>query len=382
MSKYLIYFLFCMNYFLIAQSNIEFSGYLQNMQTIWTPKSLAGLFPSKTILSNSISNRINVNYYHENNFAFNFGMRNIFDYGNLVSLIPGYSSIATIDNGYFDLTEKILSDNSFVLYSNIDRLNLFYSNNDWEVQIGRQRINLGVSYVWTPNDIFNSASFLNFDYVEKSGSDAIRIEKYFDYASSLQLVAKADNNKNITAAAVYKFNKWNYDFQSIIGFSEDDYIFGAGWTGNISGAGFYGEATYFDNRKYFDNVFLISIGGNYMFSNNLLVNAEVLYNSYGNKLKQINTLSIFNLEYSAKYLSRADYSIFFSAQYPITPLINTSLSAIINPNDGSMLINPYIEISLNESVYLLIAGQLFQGKKATEWGDYGKFYFMRIKWNF
>ena len=77
-----------------------------------------------------------------------------------------------MDNGYLDLTEKISSGNSYLLYTNIDRLNLSYTFNKLEIQIGRQRVNWGISSVWTPNDIFNSSSFINFDYAEKPGSDA------------------------------------------------------------------------------------------------------------------------------------------------------------------------------------------------------------------
>jgi hypothetical protein len=37
---------------------------------------------------------------------------------------------------------------------------------------------------------------------------------------------------------------------------------------------------------------------------------------------------------------------------------------------------------LNQDVYLLITAQFFLGSSLTEWGDYGQFYFLRIKWNF
>ncbi len=186
-------------------------------------------------------------------------------------------------------------------------------------------------------------------------------------------------------AGRFKINKWNYDFQILGGLTEIDYIFGGGWAGDIYDAGFTGEFTYFKNRKSYQNSdeqFVSSIGANYTFTNSLFVSFEFLYNSIGTTGK-INFLNnIFNLDYSAKELSPARYSIFSQAAYPITPLFNSTLAAILNPSDGSMLLSPTLEFSLNEDVYLLTSGQFFLGADFTEWGDYGQFYYLRIKWNF
>jgi len=363
-----------------GQSNYDFNGYLQNMQTVWAPKENINWF-----FTNSISNRFNFAWYVDNNLTFRASLRNIFDYGQFVSLVPYYPEFATRDDGYFDLTEKLFSDNSYVAYSNIDRINLTYTLENFEIQLGRQRINWGINSVWTPNDIFNSSSFINFDYAEKKGSDALRLQYYFDFASSLELVGKLDNNKNLTFAGKLQFNKWDYDFQVLGGFTDYDFIYAAGWSGNIYGAGFTGELTYFEDRKGLSEqsqIFVSSIGANYTFSNSLFFSAEFLYNSAGADGKLESTINIFDLDYSAKNLSPAKYSIFSLASYPITPLIKSSIASIINPIDGSLFINPATEISLNENVYLLISGQFFIGNSMTEWGDYGQFYYLRIKWNF
>lgn len=363
-----------------GQSNIELNGYVQNMQTVWAPKET-----DFWLFSNSASNRFNFTWYANEKITAKVSLRNIFDYGQFVSLIPYYSEMATIDNGYLDLTEEITSSNSYVLYSNIDRLNFTYTLDDLEIQIGRQRINWGISSVWTPNDIFNSSSFINFDYAEKPGSDAIRLQYYLDFASSIELVSKLDYNKNLTLAGKYQFNSWDYDFQIISGFSNVDYIIGGGWSGNISDAGFNGEFSYFRNKENFSDdsgIFVSSIGANYMFSNSLFISGEFLYNSVGFVGKKNSLNNLFELDYSAKQLSLSRYSIFLQASYPITPLINTTLATMINPTDGSLFVNPSIEYSLNEDVYLLISCQIFAGEEFTEWGDYGQFYYTRIKWNF
>ncbi|MEE9431294.1 MAG: hypothetical protein V3V16_09650 [Melioribacteraceae bacterium] len=363
-----------------AQSKFELNGYLQNMQTVWNPNQGGVLF-----FQNSMSNRFNFTYYPSDEFTVNASLRNIFDYGQFVSLIPNYDETATNDVGYFNLTQKITSNNSAILYSNIDRLNIFFSKGDFEIQIGRQRVNLGMSMVWTPNDIFNSSSFLNFDYAEKSGSDAIRIQYYTGVASSIQLVSKLNSKEEISFATIIKLNEWSYDFQFLTGIMENDYVIGGGWAGQIMEVGFTGEFTYFRDKNNFadtSGIFVSSIGGNYVFSNSLSIQGEFLYNSNGRTKKNVSPNNLFSLEYSAKNLSPAKYSLFGQISYPITPLISGSLSSIFNPSDNSFFLNPSVEISLNENVYLLTSGQFFFGDDFTEWGDYGQFYYLRMKWNF
>ncbi|MDX1700744.1 MAG: hypothetical protein R3250_09010, partial [Melioribacteraceae bacterium] len=300
------------------QSSLDINGYVQNMETVWAPKN-----QDNWIFSNSIGNRINLIWYANEALTFRSSIRNIFDYGQFPTLVPNYSEIVAKDNGFFDLTEDLYSGKSYVFYTNIDRLSFSYNIENIEIQLGRQRINWGINSVWTPNDIFNSASFLNFDYVEKPGSDALRVQYYFDYASFLELVGKIDYNEKLTMAGRYQLNIWEYDIQLLGGISETDYIGGAGWSGNISGAGFTGELTYFKNRNknYNDqNILAGSIGFNYMFSNSLFIVGEFLYNSIGQVGKSKTTNNIFDLDYSAKNLSPSRYSIFGQLQYPITPL--------------------------------------------------------------
>ena len=38
-----------------------------------------------------------------------------------------------------------------------------------------------MNLVWNPNDLFNAFSFVDFDYEERPGSDALRIQKYTGY---------------------------------------------------------------------------------------------------------------------------------------------------------------------------------------------------------
>ncbi len=97
--------------------------------------------------------------------------------------------------GWIDMSWNIVDENSFFLNTTIDRLWLDLNFNKFQARIGRQRINWGQTFVWNPNDIFNAYSFFDFDYTERPGSDAIRLQYYPSFSSAIELAAKIDSEK-------------------------------------------------------------------------------------------------------------------------------------------------------------------------------------------
>ncbi|MBZ0177866.1 MAG: hypothetical protein K8F36_01155 [Melioribacteraceae bacterium] len=366
--------------FISAQSDVSINGYLQNLQTVYNPKS-----SSELMSMNSISNRFDLTWFAEESATFSMSIRNYFDSGELVRLNPFYAELVSFDNGYLDLTKTIFSDSSYILYSNIDRLNFELNLGDLDIVIGRQRVNWGINLVWTPNDIFNSFSYLNFDYVERPGSDAIRLQYYTSSTSAAEFVAKLNHEKKITAAVLYRFNEFGYDIQFLGGVMEDDMVIGGGFSGQIASAGFNGEATYFRDRKNFNEAngtLIASTGVNYTFQNSLYLHIAALFNSNGTtgNAGGINYLDA--TEFSVKNFTLAKYSLFAETAYQITPLTRASIGLLFNPSDNSYYVGPSCDISLTENIYLLLIGQFFGGNPSTEFGDFGKFFNMRVKWNF
>lgn len=366
--------------FISAQSDVSINGYLQNLQTVYNPKS-----SSELMSMNSISNRFDLTWFAEESATFSMSIRNYFDSGELVRLNPFYAELVSFDNGYLDLTKTIFSDSSYILYSNIDRLNFELNLGDLDIVIGRQRVNWGINLVWTPNDIFNSFSYLNFDYVERPGSDAIRLQYYTSSTSAAEFVAKLNHEKKITAAVLYRFNEFGYDIQFLGGVMEDDMVIGGGFSGQIASAGFNGEVTYFRDRKNFNEAngtLIASTGVNYTFQNSLYLHIAALFNSNGTtgNAGGINYLDV--TEFSVKSFTLAKYSLFAETAYQITPLTRASIGLLFNPSDNSYYVGPSCDISLTENIYLLLIGQFFGGNPSTEFGDFGKFFNMRVKWNF
>ncbi len=363
-----------------SQTVFDYKGYLTNLESVWLQKDIDVM-----LLSGTAQNRFDFFIYPLDNATINIGLRNVLEYGNTVQLTPGYADFVTRDDGYFNLTKSWRERNSYVLYTAIDRLNLFYSTDAFEIQLGRQRINWGVNLVWTPNDIFNSTSFLNFDYEEKQGSDAIRGQYYFTYSSSLEYVYKLDRLERVTSSLMYRFNVWNYDIQTFVGMMADDYVFGGGWSGSIWDANFSGEFTYFRDKENFADTtgqLVASFGWTYTFASDFYVHGEFLYNSTGKTGNAGGLLNLITSGYNAKNLSPAKYSIFGQLAYQVNPLVRVDFSTIINPSDKSFYVGPFATFSISQTIDLLFAGQFFYGNSGTEWGDFGTFYYLKLKWSF
>ena len=231
------------------ESSILFKGYLSNMQS-----ALIEHLEGTWITDNLIHNRLHFTWYISNSFTTNIEVRNRFIYGEFVKWIPGYPELIDNEQGWLDLSGNILQEESFLFHSAVDRFWIDFTKGNLQIRAGKQRINWGQNMMWNPNDIFNAFSFFDFDYIEKPGSDALRIQYYTGVSSVAEVAVKLDHNDDITAAGKFRFNKWNYDFQFLAGvLNSEDYVIGTGWSGDIKGAGFRGEATYFHPIENFSD---------------------------------------------------------------------------------------------------------------------------------
>ncbi len=356
------------------------NGYLKDLQNTWIQD-----FDNKWIVWNSINNRLDFKWFPNNNICGTIGMRNQLQFGQLMQEVPDYDKILGMDYGLVDLTAVVASNNNYILFTNIDRLYIKYTANKFEFHLGRQRINWGRNLVWNPNDIFNSFSYFDFDYEERPGSDAVLVQYYPNYTSSIELAYKVDHNNDITMAGLYKFNKWNYDIQFLGGVMTDDIVLGAGWAGQIGGSGFRGEMSYFINHNQAIDTtptLIASIDWDYTFKNSLYIHASALYNSNGTT-GDAGLRGIFlDEDITAKNLTLARASLFGQISYPISPLVTGNIAVIFNPYDLSAFSGPSVDISLRDDLYLMLMGQIFTGSLSSEYGGYGAIFYIRLKWSF
>jgi len=366
-------------------SSFEFKGYLSNMQSAMfeDPKE-------DWIIDGLFHNRLNFFWYGGEHFNASIQFRNRFMYGETLKLVPGYIDNIAKENGLFDLSFNLLSGESYVLNSAIDRIWFQYTTEGFSATVGRQRINWGQTFVWNVNDVFNTYSYFDFDYEERPGSDAVRLQFYPNYTSTIETAVKIDSAHRITAAAMYRFNVFSYDIQLLAGIlSEEDYLGGIGWSGNIGGAGFRGEATYFHPKQNFSDtsgMFMGSVGLDYTFPNTLMLQGEYLYSS-NPYTSSFGFIDYYGGPLTVKQLAFTEHTLFASGSYQITPLFFASLSVMYFPKMKGYFIGPNLSYNILSNLDLAFFLQYFNvAQESIISGNKSRqsitLWFLRLKWSF
>ena len=366
-------------------SSFEFKGYLSSMQSAMFED------PSENwIIDGLFHNRLNFFWYGGEHFNASIQFRNRLMYGETLKLIPGYIDNIAKEDGLFDLSFNLLSGESYVLNSSIDRLWFQYTTEGFSATVGRQRINWGQTFVWNVNDVFNVYSYFDFDYEERPGSDAVRLQFYPNYTSTIDMAVKIDSAHRITAAAKYQFNAFSYDIQFLAGIlNEEDYLGGIGWSGNIGGAGFRGEATYFHPKQNFSDtsgMFMGSVGIDYTFPNTLMLQGEYLYSS-NPYTSAYGFIDYYSGPLTIKQLAFTEHSIFASVSYQVTPLFFASLSGMYFPKMKGFFIGPNLSYNILSNLDLSFFLQYFNIEQESIFtGDKSRqritLWFLRLKWSF
>ena len=357
---------------------VTLNGYVTEMYSVMFD-SLSGTF----INDNLIHNRLNFKAYAGSHLSGSIELRNRIFTGDNVRLNPDYSTMIGYDPGLIDMSWNIADENSFLINTAVDRLFLDLNFERFQVRAGRQRINWGQTMVWNPNDIFNAYSFFDFDYAERPGSDAIRLQYFPSSTSVLEFTIKGDAGNNITAAGLWRFNKWGYDIQFLGGYvNSEDIVIGTGWSGAIGSYSFRGEASWFQPQKNFSDttgVGLFTIGFDKIFRDNSMAQLQVMY--CNDPIEMGSFSSFYFGTMSSKDLAVSKFTAFGQFTYAVTPLINLTLAAMWFPDLKGYFAGPSFDYSIAENLGFSFIVQHFQGKPGE-----GRFNlnlcFLRFKYNF
>ena len=365
----------------IKQHALTFNGYISEMPNLQYNSML-----DESEFSNQLHNRLNFKWQPNTSFTAAIEFRTRFYFYGSDTNMTSYYKVFEQDAGVVGLSKNIFSGSNYLLNISVDRLWIDYSRNKWQFTLGRQRINWGQTFVWNPNDLFNTYNYLDFDYVEKPGSDALRVQYYTTETSKVELVIKADSSHKPTVAGLCRFNRWNYDFQFIAGItSEDDLVIGGGWAGQLAKGGLRGEVSYFMPEKEIfegDGTISASAGWDYMFKNSLFLQLECLYNGNNQDSAAFNIFENNAFRISAKNPFLSDFSYFTSISYPVTPLLNGSLSSIVNPHNKVYILIPSLDFNVLQDLDLSFIAQLIWFKPQVEDLSFLSMWFFRIKYSF
>lgn len=343
--------------------SITLNGYVSSIQSIMFD-SLNGEFTNDYLLHN----RLNFKKSLGENVIVQAELRNRLFTGDMTKTDPDYAHMIGHDQGCVDLSWNLVEEHSFFLNTTVDRLSVEVRQNQLEAKLGRQRINWGQTFVWNPNDIFNTYSFFDFDYTEKPGSDAIRLMYYPTFSSVVEAAAAVDHDGNVTAAGLWRFNRFNYDVQFLAGyFKSNDLVVGTGWSGNIGTVSCRGEASYFQPVKASpeeDSRALVTIGFDKILKDNSTAQLQLMFCDDPPDLE--NFKGFYTGTQSPKDLAFSKFTAFGQFTWAATPLLSLSLSAMYFPDLNGYFTGPSVEYSLAQNIDFTFLLQHFNADLSGE----------------
>lgn len=367
---------------LVPEKSWDLNGYVKYMATSTMPDK------SSNSLDHLVHQRFNYEYRFNSDLRVNLGMRNRVLWGDTPS-IPGYGELIGHDSGYLDLTSNWRDNDGVIGTSQFDRAYIQWQNEDWQSRVGRFRVNWAMTTIWNPNDIFNSYSIYDFDYEERSGSDAIAVSRKLGFASSVDLVYSPSEDQALDSyAARYLFNHDGWDYQAMVGKSGLDHVIGAGFAGDVSGAGVRGELSWFNPTQDewqsmpLEQTTIASLETDYSFggAQNWIGRMAMLYIS--NPQTTDSAIKYLNLPLTARTLSFTKHTLYADLGFDISPLSRITFSSIYY-QDGSVYLSINSSYSLSNNVQLLAVAQRFDGDSESLFSESAStLVFGQIKWSF
>jgi len=331
----------------------EVSGYVSGMPSLMVQRPEGGAWWQALL-----HNRLNFGWQPSDYFRVDVGMRNRLILGSEILINPqsiGY------DTGWLDLSWNWATWKNGTGNTSFDRLCLTFEVDRWKMQLGRQRINWGQTFVWNPHDLFNTYSFFDFDYVERPGCDALRVTYYPGETSSVEWAVSVNHQHKTTAAVRYRWNKKGVDYQIVVGEqAQTDFVVGGALTFDVKGLNIRSELSCFQPIKNLLDTcgtVAVSIGADYIFANSLRLQTEVLYNNVSKSLLNSGLMGLYAAPLSAKYLSICPWNLFAQCTYPLTPRLNGSLSGIYFIDMPALYSGLSLDYSVAENLDLSLIAQ-------------------------
>lgn len=362
------------------ENKFRFSGYIKNMPSVQFSENF-----DDALFNNLLHNRLNFEWNLNNSITVSLETRNRLFAGETYKRYPILADLLENDHGYADLSKVWVSGKGWALHSIIDRLYLDWKKGKWQTRAGRQRINWGINMVSNPNDLFNNYSFFDFDYEERPGTDAIRIQYFPNGMSRFEIAGSPSKDaKKAVVASLYAFNHNGYDIQTLAGYFKNRLAVGGGWAGNIKASGFKGEFTlFYDLEKELEVTrtnLVAAISFDHLFSNGIYGFAEFLYNGGYNR----QTTSVFDLNQplQADNIFLSEFATTFSLMYSFSPIFSGSATFMYLPDAEAIFLSPSVSWSVATNLDLQFVSQVFRGSKNSIFNETGTGLYFALKWSF
>lgn len=357
-----------------AEKKLTFNGYIKDLQTLTFDEGFHNL-----VSGNLLHHRLNLKWKPSGTLTAAAEVRTRFFWGEELQVTPGFSEQLRNDNELVDLSAT-WSDADFVLHTNIERLWTEYHRERWNVRAGRQRINWGLTTLWNPNDLFNTYNFLDFDYEERPGSDAVKGQYFFKDGSNIEGAVALQGSGRSVGAVKYFTNRQGYDLQAIGGWYRKSLVLGGGWAGSLGEAGFKGEWMWFapgSTKGHFN----AALETDYVFEKGWYGNAGGLFNS-GGENRPADDWNQLDFELSPRNLLPVKWAFALTGGKEFTPLLSGSLTTVYAPGVNMLILFPSLKYNLATNLDVDLVWQSFLARSPHRFKDQGHQAFLRIRWSY
>lgn len=358
----------------------EVNGYVKYLPSVRFSNDFKENFSDQLL-----HNRINVHWKMATNIHFQGALRTRLFYGETVETFPFYADFVAMDPGWLQPSWIVLEQGKFLAHTTSDRFFLDFSKDKWHVRVGRQRINWGVNMVSNPNDLFNTYSFFDFDYEERPGTDAVRIQYFSGPLSRFELAySPADTWQEQVVAGMYAMNWKGYDVQFSGGVFNNRATKGLGWAGNIKQTGFKGEINFFHDLRPSATIdpwnIVAALSIDHLFNNGSFIMGEYLFNQI--RPGEEAELFLLTQPLRADNLSFTDHALLINYTYPLNMRWTIGAAGIYYPRESGMFLSPSAQWSAAQNIDVLLISQLFFGSDKGILSQAGYLLAGAVKWSF
>ncbi|MCK4890935.1 MAG: hypothetical protein KAS97_13450 [Candidatus Aminicenantes bacterium] len=349
-------------------SETEFSGYYENRFFLIFNTGNNGLSDNKILTGDYNRLRLKLKATPSDKVKINLAVDFFSIYGSLMTP-AGVNDNSSIDQ--INPNEQIDLDRIYV--------DMYFKH--FDLSVGKQRIAMGVSYLWAPLDIFNRINFLE-PKEEKPGVNALKLYAPLGKNKSLTAVFLPDEDIGSSGKAL-RFNWTFFNIDSGITYISGYQIYKDVFGLDLRGENFIGwwiEYGYFKTFSETYSKFVLGVDYTFPIGSGLYWLSEYFYDNSGEV--DFNNYD-YDLVINGDRFTLGRKYLFSMLRYGVSDFASLSISYIGNIDDGSFLINPAFSYELFQNVSITSGFYIPMGKSGRELNNknIGAF-FLWLKINF
>ncbi|MCK4765480.1 MAG: hypothetical protein KAW12_24975 [Candidatus Aminicenantes bacterium] len=298
---------------------------------------------------------------------------------NLALDFFSFHGIMTSPLGTYNSAAEPGADNTVKIDLDRAYVNLYFKN--FDLTLGKQRVALGVSYLWAPLDVFNRVNFLE-PKEEKPGANAVKLYVPLGPSSSLTGVFSPESDFS-TSKSGFRAQTQALGIDMALTLirtgAEETSIYGVDLRGENL-IGWWLEGGYFVSPQRQDMKIVFGFDYTFGIKRGLYWLNEFYYDQSGEKDPA-------NYDYQ-KVLSGLRFTMgqkyyFSMLRYAFSDFFSGSLGYIANWGDGSYILNPGFQYDVSQNVLVSVGFYIPLGRENGEFRENKpNLFFIWLKINF